>query len=60
WGSSHSGTVIFSPYVFPDGTAYRYPYYKVEFENRSGPIEATLEKGYQLSINNFANEVWNG
>jgi len=60
WGSSHYGTVIFSPIIYPDGMTYGYPYYKVEFENRSGPIEATLEKGYQLSINTVANEVWNG
>ncbi|MCK4284634.1 MAG: hypothetical protein KAX18_00450 [Candidatus Lokiarchaeota archaeon] len=60
WGSSHYGTVIFSPYIHSDGTSYGYPWYKVHWENKSGPIEATLEKGYQLSINTFAYEVWNG
>ena len=36
------------------------PWYVVDWENKSGPIEATLGKSYSLGGNNYAYEVWNG
>ena len=63
WNSSYFGSIYFSPRFtaseFND-LLWTTPYYIIDFENESGPIEAFLERGYSLGGNNFAYEVWNG
>jgi len=63
WDSSYFGTVIFSQSFESDASnhlTWSPPYYAIDWQNKSGPIEVTLEKGYHLGGNNFAYEVWNG
>ena len=63
WGSLHSGSLIFSPSIevnSKNGLAIGIPWYRVDFENKSGPIEATLERGRSLGGNNYTHEQWNG
>ena len=62
WGSSHSGSITFSPsiQVSPQNSLiFSSPWYAVDFENKSGPIEATLERGRTLD-GNPVYEEWNG
>ena len=59
WNNSHYGTASFSSgiQVSPqNGLVTSIPLYVVEWENKSAPIEATLEKLYSSG----GHDVWNG
>lgn len=63
WNSSYSGRVTFSEDIIIgdyNQLIMGYPYYELDWDNMSGSIEVTLEKGYHLGGNNYAYEVWNG
>jgi len=63
WNSSYYGSVLFSESIINSGynqLIFTFPYYALDWDNNSGSIEVTLEKGYHLGGNNYAFEVWNG
>ena len=63
WNYSYVGKIYFSQGFTVDASnnvVWRPPYYVIDFENKTGPIEAFLEKGYSIGGNNFAYEQWNG
>ncbi|MCK4284633.1 MAG: hypothetical protein KAX18_00445 [Candidatus Lokiarchaeota archaeon] len=63
WDDNHYGTVSFSSGIqvsSHNGLVTNLPTYVVEWENNSGPIEATLEKHYSLGGGNYGHDVWNG
>jgi hypothetical protein len=64
WNTSYYGAVIFSERFMsnPAPTYYIWtaPYYAIDYDNDTGSMVATLEKGYSIGGGNFAYEVWNG
>ncbi|MFX1503798.1 MAG: hypothetical protein ACFFDH_22745 [Promethearchaeota archaeon] len=64
WNASPYGSVIFSSRFMsnPAPTYYMWtaPYYAIDYDNDTGSMIATLEKGYSIGGGNFAYEVWNG
>ena len=63
WNSSYYGSIIFSETFYPsDGADFSWtpPYFSIDWNNYSGSIEVTLERGYSLGGGNFAYEEWNG